>query len=432
VGTVGSGPPLLIAPSWISHLELDWNLGRDFWERLASHHLLVRYDKRGSGLSDRGVGDYSPQAHVRDLEAIIDALGLSGVALLGTSQGGPICITYAVRHPDKVSHLIILGGFHNGQTAFFRDLVEAFIALIRADWGGFGAASMLDVFMADAPPELRIIAAEYQRQAATAEDAAATWLTVFDFNVTDVLPEVKAPTLVLHRRGDRAVPFQQGREIAAIIPGARFVPLEGDIHTIHFGDTEPLIAAIEQFLLGPEAPRAARRVAESLQTILFTDMVGSTSLTQRIGDAKAQEVLRIHNRIIRGALQLHGGREVKHTGDGLLASFPAATRGLHCAVAVQRALAEHNRANPETPIHVRVGLNAGEPVAEDGDVFGTAVQLAARVCAEAESGQILAADVVQQLAAGKGFVFTDKGKVPLKGFKKRVRLYEVRWREENA
>jgi class 3 adenylate cyclase len=427
VGMAGAGPPLVISPSWISHLELDWNIGRDFWERLASHHLLVRYDKRGSGLSDRGVGDYSPQAHVRDLEAIIAALDVNSVALLGTSQGGPICISYAARHPEQVSHLIILGGYHNGQTAMFRDLVEAFIALIRADWGGFGAAAMLDVFMADAPPEFRIIAAEYQRQAATADDAVATWLTAFDFNVTDILPQVKAPTLVLHRRGDRAVPFQQGREIAAGIPGARFMPLEGDIHTIHFGDTDPIVAAMEEFLLGPDAPRSPGKVDQRLQTILFTDMVGSTALTQSIGDAEAQEVLGIHNRIVRGAVHLHGGREVKHTGDGMMASFPAATRALHSAEAIQRAFAEQRRANTEAPIHVRIGLNAGEPVMENEDLFGTSVQLAARVCAEAGPGQILVAEVVQHLAAGKGFAFADRGEFLAKGFEEPVRVYEVNW-----
>ncbi len=435
--TAGQGPPLIIAPSWISHLEVDWNLGRDFFESLATHHLLVRYDKRGTGLSDRGVGDYSPEAHVRDLEAITDALGLRPVVLLGTSQGGPICITYAARHPENVSHLIVYGGFHNGTTAYFRQLVDAFVALIRVDWGGYGAGAMIDVFIAQAPPELRDLAAdykafrslmaEYQRGAATAEDAAATWLTVFEFNVTDLLPKVRVPTLVLHRRDDQAVPFQQGREIAAGIPGARFVPLDGDIHYVHLGDTEPVIEAIEDFLLGEQAPRPARRVADRVHTILFTDMKGSTTLTQSLGDAGAQDVVRTHNGIVRGALSLHGGSEIKHTGDGIMASFAAASRALQCAIAIQRAFAHHNESYPETPIRVRIGLNAGEPVAEDADLFGTAVQLAARVCAQAQPGQVLVPEGVRHLVAGKGFLFSDQGAVALRGFEDPVRLYEVRW-----
>jgi len=175
----------------------------------------------------------------------------------------------------------------------------------------------------------------------------------------------------------------------------------------------------------PAAPEPSRQ-AGGLVTILFTDMEGSTSLTQRLGDAKAQEVLRTHNRIVRDALKAHSGSEIKHTGDGIMASFSSATRALECAIAIQRAFAEHSE-SAEEPIRVRIGLNAGEPVAEEKDLFGTAVQLAARICAYAQPGEILAADVVQQLAAGKGFSFADKGEATLKGFEKPVRLHEVRW-----
>jgi class 3 adenylate cyclase len=285
------------------------------------------------------------------------------------------------------------------------------------------------VFIPGAPPEARAVFAEYQRQAADAEGALGSSFAVLEYDVTALLPQVTAPTLVLHRRGDKACPFPQGREIAARIPGARFVPLEGDIHVISLGDTEALISPIEEFLLGEEGPRARAKVSEGLQTILLTDMEGSTTLTQRLGDAGAQEVLRTHNRIIRDALSIHGGTEIKHTGDGIMASFTSAGRALACAIAIQRRFASHNESNPE-PIRVRIGLNAGEPEAEDEDLFGTAVQLAARICAHAEPGQILASNVVQELAAGKGFTFTDRGEATLKGFDEPVRLYEVRWQEQ--
>ncbi|MCH6555612.1 MAG: adenylate/guanylate cyclase domain-containing protein [Chloroflexi bacterium] len=158
-------------------------------------------------------------------------------------------------------------------------------------------------------------------------------------------------------------------------------------------------------------------------------MEGSTSLTQRLGDAKAQELLRTHNTIIREALNIHGGTEVKHTGDGIMASFPSAARALACAVAIQRRFASHNESNADAPIRVRVGLNAGEPVAEEDDLFGSAVQLAARVAAQAEAGQILVSDVVKGLAVGKGFRFTGGDEISLKGFEEPQRLYEVGWRE---
>ncbi|HEU4760348.1 MAG TPA: adenylate/guanylate cyclase domain-containing protein [Dehalococcoidia bacterium] len=429
VATMGSGPALVIIPGWISHLELDsmFPASQDLFRRLAEDHLLVRYDKRGTGLSDREVADYSPEANVRDLDAIVNALGLRGVDLLGYSQGGPISIAYAVQHPENVSHLIIYGSYHDGTTGYFRDLIDALVALIRADWGGLGAAAMLEMFVPGAMPDVRAGFAEFQRQAADADAAIAILKSLFDFRVTDLLPQVKAPTLVLHRRGDKACPFQQGREIAARIPGARFVPLEGDIHVISLGDTEPLIAAIDDFLSGQEGPRASAKVGEGPLTILFTDMEGSTTLTQRLGDEAAQELVRAHNAAVRNGLKMMGGTEIKHTGDGIMASFPSASRAITCAVSIQTAVAERNRTDPANPIGVRIGLNAGEPVAEEADLFGTAVQLARRICDQAAPGQVLVSDVVRQLVAGKGFLFSDKGEARLKGFDEPQRLYEVVW-----
>jgi class 3 adenylate cyclase len=194
--------------------------------------------------------------------------------------------------------------------------------------------------------------------------------------------------------------------------------------------------AIDEFLgEGEEAETESEGLsAEIVHTILFTDVEGSTALTDRLGDAKAREVLREHERMVREALKAHGGSEVKAMGDGFMASFSSATKALECAIAMQRAFAEHNE-NADEPIRVRVGLNAGEPIAEDdpggrGDLFGTSVNMAARIAAKADAGSILVADVVRQLVAGKEFTFADKGEATLKGFEKPVRLHEARWREE--
>jgi class 3 adenylate cyclase len=181
---------------------------------------------------------------------------------------------------------------------------------------------------------------------------------------------------------------------------------------------------------GEEPPHAAEAPeAGAFRTIFFTDIEGSTSLTQRLGDAKARAVLREHERITREALKAHGGTEVKSLGDGFMTSFSSATRALECAVAIQRAFAEHNE-SAEEPIRVRVGLNAGEPIAEEEDLFGTAVNLAARIAAKAEGGEFLASNVVRELVAGKGFLFSDRGDVVLRGFEDPVRLYEVHWPKE--
>jgi class 3 adenylate cyclase len=271
--------------------------------------------------------------------------------------------------------------------------------------------------------------AEYQRQTANPKDAASALKAFMEYEATHLLSQITIPTLVLHRR-DETVPFQQGREIASQIRGACFVPLEGDIHPIWLGDTKPIISAIKDFL-GEDYEPAAEPLADSyadVYTVLFTDVEGSTALTERVGDAKAREVLREHERIVREALRAHGGSEVKAMGDGFMASFASATRALECAIAMQRAFAAHSEGADE-PIRVRIGLNAGEPIAEEKDLFGTAVNMAARIAARAEGGEILASDVVRQLVAGKGFLFSDRGEVELKGFEEPVRLYEVRWRE---
>ena len=162
--------------------------------------------------------------------------------------------------------------------------------------------------------------------------------------------------------------------------------------------------------------------------MLFTDVVGHTAIMRRLGDEKGREVLREHERITREALKSHGGTEVKTMGDGFLASFSSVTRAVECAIALQQAFARHNETAAE-PVHTRVGLNAGEPIEEEGDIFGETVILAARVAAQAEGGEILASLAVRELCAGKGFLFADRGDIVLRGFEDPVRLYEVRWGE---
>jgi adenylate cyclase len=195
---------------------------------------------------------------------------------------------------------------------------------------------------------------------------------------------------------------------------------------------DELISVIDNFLgletLQPEPKPSAKPKPASggMVTILFTDIEGSTSLTQSVGDAAAQSVVRAHNTVVRDALREHGGSETKHTGDGIMASFPLASSAIEAAIAIQRGVAEHANATPETAFRVRIGLNAGEPVREEEDMFGTAVQLARRVCDHAEAGTILVTDVVRQLTAGKRYLFSDTGEVSLRGFEDPVRLYQVR------
>ena len=426
VSTMGSGPPLVVVPSWLSHLELDQQelVKPTFFKRLAAGSLLVRYDKRGMGLSTRNVRDYSLDAQVSDLHAIFERLQLSGGTLFGSSQGGTICIAYAVRHPENVSRLILFGAYHHIPAAV-RETLGAILPLVRTDWTGLGTSPMLEMFIPGASPQTRDFFVHYQREAANGEDAAAILDALAAYEVTSILPKIRVPTLVLHRRDDSAVSVHQGHEIASLIPNAQFVPLDGRIHLPYWGDTEPLIAAIEEFLERPPTSSAAGGFA----TILFTDMESSTALTQQLGDAGAQEVRRLHNDIVRSALAANAGSEIKHTGDGIMASFSTASSALDCAIAIQRGVAAHKEAHPESPLGVYVGLNAGEPIAEDDDLFGTSINLAARICDHAEAGQILAANVVRELAAGKDFLFADLGDTALRGFEDPVKLWELRWEQ---
>jgi class 3 adenylate cyclase/pimeloyl-ACP methyl ester carboxylesterase len=432
--TVGQGPPVVRVLGWFTHLEyeLENPRWRRIYEGMTAMFSYTRYDGRGMGLSDKDVSDFSMDARLGDLEAVVDALGHEKVTLYGLSEGGPTAIKYAVRHPERVSHLVLYGSFP--RLPFSRDQFETMLTLIRQGWGSDVPAHrqfFTGLFMPDGDMEAIQAFNEMQRVSASPDNVVAL-LTGSSgrFEVTDILPKVSVPTLVIHRRGDAIVPFELGRELAAGIPGARFLPLDGRNHAglaeIDVPVLEVIGKAVYEFVGGNESqPEPA---PPGLVTILFTDMEGSTTLTQRLGDAGAQEVLRTHNRIVRDALKAHGGSETKHTGDGVMASFASASKALDASISMQRALAEHNQSNPDTPIRVRIGLNAGEPVAEDADLFGTAVQLAARICAQAEPGQILASNVVRELAAGKRFLFSDCGAVALRGFEDPVRLFELSWR----
>jgi class 3 adenylate cyclase len=274
--------------------------------------------------------------------------------------------------------------------------------------------------------------AEHTRDSVTGEMAASLLEMAYECDVTARLPLITMPTAIIHRDQDRAVAFKLGRGLAARIPRAKMVGLEGRVHWPWIGDMGAVTGAIEEFLLGARDQRAtvsSRSAAiGGTRTVLFTDIVGHTEMMQRLGDAKGRDVLREHERITRETLKQHGGSEVKTMGDGFMASFGSVTSAMECAIALQRAFAAHTESMPE-PLHVRVGLNAGEPIEEDGDLFGATVILASRIAAKAGAGEILVPDTVRGLLSGKGFLFGDRGEFVPKGFDEGVRLWDVRWRE---
>ncbi len=422
--TMGEGMPLVYMGFWpYEHCQREWQEPpwRPHYEHLLKGRRLIRFDGRGSGLSQRDVADFSLDARLLDLEAVVDHLGVETFALCGTRSSGPVAIAYAARRPERLSHLI-LRDTYAGVDFYQLPQVRALYSILETDWEMF-TETMANVGFGWSAGEPARRFAALLRECVTPEVAKAAFDARRTWDVTDLLPQVRAPTLVLQGRQASFPTLDMARELASRIPNAQLSVLDWDFTTT----ADILAPAIDEFLgEGEAAVAGAGPAAGGMVTILFTDMEGSTSLTQRLGDAEAQEVLRTHNTIVREALKAHGGSEIKHTGDGIMASFASASKALECAIAMQRAFAEQNE-SAEEPIRVRVGLNAGEPIAEDEDLFGTAVQLAARICAQAEPGQILAPVVVRELAAGKRFLFSDRGETVLRGFEDPVRLYEVRW-----
>ena len=429
----GEGTPLIDMPlmPW-SHIQLSRQLPEwvRYSDRLAEKRMVVRYDGRGTGLSDHNITDFSLDSLVLDLEAVVDAVGLKKFALMAWLFTGPVAIAYTARHPEQLSHLLLWCTYASGREYADLTAVKAFQALRRQAWEIYtqtGAHALLGWSAADHARWY----VEYMQQSTTQDEAAAFYEANAQFETTPLLAQLRTPTLIMHRRDFMFPSVDAARTLASRIPNAHLTILDGASAAPFLEDSETVIRAINEFVgegeesaTQPEPPEAG-----AFRTILFTDIEESTALTQRLGDAKARAVLRNHERITREALKAHGGSEVKTMGDGFMASFSSATKALECAIATQQAFAEHNE-SAEEPIQVRIGLNAGEPIAEEDDLFGTAVITAARICAKAEGGEILTSDTVRQIVAGKGFLFADHGDVALRGFEDPVRLYEVRWREE--
>jgi class 3 adenylate cyclase len=435
--TGGDGPPLLWTPGWVSHIELDWTTPEiaSLLERLAANHRLVHFDGRGTGLSDRDVRDLSADVRVRDIEAVADAAGLESFDLFSWSHWGPAALLYTSRHPERVRRLVLYATFAKYPSGNRPELLQAVLALIRAEWT-VGSRTIAEFVHPSIDHSHSQVFVRYFRASASAEVAASILEDgLARADARAAAREVRAPTTVLHRSEDSAISPASGPDLAGLIPGARFVPLAGNIHVPWHGDVDGFLRELERALgFEPAPPPEGAGVAHhaprgTLLTLLFTDMEASTSLTERLGDAQAQSLVRDHNAIVRDALAAYEGREIKHTGDGIMAAFTSASAALECAIAVQRALARRNEAQPELPLRVRIGLNAGEPIVEENDLFGSSVQLASRICNSAAPGEILASNVVRELAAGKGFLFAARGELSLRGIEEPTRVYEVRWSE---
>jgi class 3 adenylate cyclase/pimeloyl-ACP methyl ester carboxylesterase len=423
-GVEGEGTPFIWIPGWVSHLELEYQL----FDTASLRPMLegiqwIQLDKRGTGLSARDLDDYSLEARNRDIEAVVKDLGLDKFAVGGISEGGPLALFYAAQHPERVTKLVIMGSFANNEgLAGSQEMRDAVLAVARAEWG-MASKMLAELFCGeDSVLDMKGFAG-YQRLAGNARDAVLILEACMAIDARPLLSRIVAPTLVVHSRDDRIVPIALGQEIAAGIKGARFVSIPG-AHIPGVEGFQQAYAAIHDFIV-ETTPGASARTVGGFRTILFTDLVGHTAMMRRLGDEKGRDVLREHETITRNVLKQFGGAEVKTMGDGFMASFGSITKGVECAIALQKAFAERDESADE-PLAIRVGLNAGEPIEEDGDLFGETVILAARIAAMAQGGEVLASLAVRELCAGKGFLFADLGEHAMRGFEDPVRVFEIK------
>jgi class 3 adenylate cyclase/pimeloyl-ACP methyl ester carboxylesterase len=435
----GEGYPLVFmqgAP--FSHVQAEWDLQnyRAYNETVGRRRKLVRFDSRGSGVSQRGITDFSIDGLTQDLVAVVDRLALDRFGIVAVQASGPIALNAAAVMPDRVSHLVLIDSFASGADFGQIPQVQGFLGLGRSDWVLFTESLAHFFFGWDAGATARRYA-EFLRECVIQEECLRFFEAVLRMDLTHLLPELTMPAVVVHHSRALIPDMNSARLLASRIPNAQMVMLNGFWNDQQ--DDLDVLDGVISGLLGQEAPQhaatdtpasAVPRATGGLVTILFTDVEGSTALTQRLGDLKARELFREHERITRESLARFGGSEVKTMGDGFMASFGSATSALQCAIDMQRAFARSNQGS-DNPLRVRIGLNAGEPIAEADDLFGTPVIIAARIAARAEGGEVLASNVVRELVAGRGFMFHDRGDTTLRGFEDPVRVFEVRWAEEN-
>jgi pimeloyl-ACP methyl ester carboxylesterase len=422
----GEGPlDIVLVPSFVSNVEFWWAhpVVKAWLDRLASFSRLILFDKAGTGLSDPVPGPRTLEQRIGEVEAVMDAVDSRRAALFGLSEGAPMSILFSATGPDRVQALVLFGALivaaapDASPEEMRADLagkglperywptdaqLERFAALqkTRDSWGKGEVLAELVPSLGDAQ-QLGML----ERLCASPGMARATLQSAVLINVIDVLPTITVPTLVVHADED-LVPVQFGRFAADQIPGARMLEVKGRDHAPWFVDHADLVAEeVEEFLTGARHAGNTERV---LSTVLFTDIVGSTERATELGDARWRAVLERHGEVTRAELGRYGGKAVKATGDGFLATFDGPARAIHGTEAIRDAVGGLG-------IAIRAGIHTGECEIIGEDVGGIAVHIAARVSAMAGAGEILVSRTVRDLVVGSGIAFEERGIHSLKG-----------------
>ena len=418
---VGDGPiDLLFVPSWISQVEHYWEepVVARYFNRMASFSRLVMFDRRGSGLSDPVLTPPTLEEQMDDLVAVMDAAGSERAAVFAQLEGGAMAAMFAATHPERTRALILYEAMPRMSWAPDYDWPlrsEEREAYVRNGAWGDGSRILGIAPHSAENDRLRRWFAKLERLAASPGTAARLMRWNGEIDVRAVLPSIQAPTLVLHRAGDRFIDIRHSRYLAEHIPGARYLELPGS-DALSFGpESECLLDEVEQFVTGARKLPDPERI---LATVMFSDIVDSTSRAAELGDRTWRQLLETLEGVVAGELDRFRGRAIKTMGDGVLATFDGPARAIRCADAIRQAMAEFG-------LEVRSGLHTGEIEVMGADVGGIAVHIGARVGAIAGPGEVLVSGTVKDLVVGSGIAFEDRGEHELKGVPGSWRLFAV-------
>ena len=424
---IGDGPAdLVVVPGFVSNVETMW--GEPILVRLIRNLTrfarIILFDKRGTGCSDPVAGAPTMEERMDDIRAVMDAVDVHRAVIDGISEGGPLAMVFAATYPERVQALVLYGTFPKvdapGEPVVALDGVDR----MRDCLDHWGEGRTLDVFAPDLAHDAlqRRMWGVWERTGASPGMARALYHSLRQWDVRPFLSTISAPTLVVHRTGDR-IPVEGGRYLAEHIPGAKLIELPGNNHVVFEPEIiDEICGAVEEFVLGTRHSATPERV---LSTVLFTDIVGSTERAATVGDRQWRALLEDHDDLVRRQLEHHRGREVKTLGDGFLATFDGPARAVQCA----RDLAEQIAS---VGLAVRAGIHTGECEVIGDDIGGMAVHLAARVAALAGPGEVLVTGTVRDLVIGSALQFEDRGRHTLKGVPGEWSLYAATGEEDRA
>jgi pimeloyl-ACP methyl ester carboxylesterase len=420
----GDGPvDLVYVEGGYSHLEARWDIPpyRRFIERMAEFARVIRFDKRGQGMSDRVPGATTLETRMDDIRTVMDAVGSERAAIVGESEGGPLSMLFAAAHPERTQALILQGAEvrerKDEEWPWGEATPEEFEALMSNIPERLGKGRIFPLLL----PSIgdaewgREAFGRLQRNAVTPTGFEAFARMAFDIDVRHVAPNIRVPTLIFHSVGDQVCHVENARFLARTIPGAKYVERPGADHLPWAEDLDAFIAELRELLTGERGSAKPDRV---LATILFTDIVDSTARASELGDRRWREVLEDHHRLVRDAVVRFEGREVDMAGDGVLATFDGPARAIACARSIQRAVVPLD-------IGVRAGVHTGEVELLGDGVAGIGVHTGARVAALAGPGEVWVSAIVPQLTAGSGIAFEDRGLHRLRGVPEEQQLYAV-------